>query len=744
MGSLEEDIGNDFEMADEAWDQLAGWLEDFAAAWKDQGRPPEISGFAPSGPAEMRRLALVELVKLDMEYRVEADHPRRLIEEYCETFPELASDGIPVDLLYEEFHIRRHAGESVEPQEYRQRFPHEYASLQQLLQLNTSAGTTSLLAAAPPVDLTPGDQIDDFDLLALLGKGAFASVFLARQRSLQRLVAVKISSNRGNEPMTLAQLDHPNIVRVYDQRIVEERNLRLLYMKYVPGGTLEHAIAYSRRFEGDTRTGSVLLEAVNRALDLRGESPPAESAYRERLEVCDWRETVCRVGSQVAQALDYAHGRGVLHRDLKPANILLTGEALPQLVDFNISFCSKLDGVTPAAYFGGSLAYMSPEQLEACNPAHERRPDSLQGTSDIYSLGVVLWELLTGTRPFVDDQLREGWSATLEQMVTTRRQGPNDKSLRSHPDCTDELASVLLRCLEPTPDHRYATARELSSELRLCLQPAVRQLLRPRPNGWITTLRRHATLVLLVAALIPNVLAAVFNFVYNRDYIIERFQDSYPLFFKIQTVINAIAFPVGIALLLAYMGPVTRGVIESEDQRLGDREKASRLRRRCLRIGHFMAWLSIIEWTLAGMAYPLAMYLGGVQLTAADNMHFFSSLLLCGLVAATYPFFAATSFVVRALYPAFVAPFQLESYDLVDLDTLERRTWLYLALGLLVPMLAVALMVTLGGQQHRLMLAVISASSLAGFVLLVWLARFLEKTVGIFRRVSGTMARHEA
>ena len=120
---------------------------------------------------------------------------------------------------------------------------------------------------------------------------------------------------------------------------------------------------------------------------------------------------MCWIGARLAAALDYAHNRGVLHRDIKPANVLLAADGSPKLVDFNVSFSSKLEGATPAAYFGGSLAYMSPEQIEAYNPDHDRKPDELDGRSDIFSLGVVLWELLTGARPFGDDRL-EGTGPT--------------------------------------------------------------------------------------------------------------------------------------------------------------------------------------------------------------------------------------------------------------------------------------------------------------------------------------------
>ena len=106
-------------------------------------------------------------------------------------------------------------------------------------------------------------------------------------------------------------------------------------------------------------------------------------------------------------------GLGVLHRDVKPANVLLAADGSPKLADFNVSFSSKLDGATPAAYFGGSLAYMSPEQLEASNPDHSRQPDELDGRSDVYSLAVMLWEMLTGTRPFGEERVAANMGKTL-------------------------------------------------------------------------------------------------------------------------------------------------------------------------------------------------------------------------------------------------------------------------------------------------------------------------------------------
>ncbi len=204
----------------------------FASAWESSSSAPDLVAYLPASPA-LRRVTLIELVKVDLENRwLRGDHPKRL-GQYCEELPELRRWPLPADLLYEEFHIRRRSGESVEASEYTQNFPGQAGELDELFgtgeyhstALHRGETTLSVFPGSGGTldDLEVGQRIDDFDLVTGLGRGAFARVFLARQRSLQRMVAVKISLDHGTEPQTLAQFDHDYIVRVFDQRLLGPR-----------------------------------------------------------------------------------------------------------------------------------------------------------------------------------------------------------------------------------------------------------------------------------------------------------------------------------------------------------------------------------------------------------------------------------------------------------------------------------------------------------------------------------------
>ncbi|HKB03625.1 MAG TPA: protein kinase, partial [Gemmataceae bacterium] len=352
--------------ASRVWDAVAAHLERFAEAW-EAGEAPALTPFAPSDPPAVRRLALAELIKLDLEQRLLRKIGRPL-EEYLREFPELAAGGPPCDLLYEDYHARLRAGQRVDPSDYYRRFPTAANDLARLLGDVPTRRSTSVFPASGMVAVNAGDQLDDFDLLAVLGEGAFARVFLARQRTMQRLVALKVSATRGAEAQTLAQLDHPHIVHVFDQRVLTEPAVHLVYMTYVPGGTLHHLLDHVRRIPLEERSGQTLLDAVDRALTARGEVRPTGSPVRAGWAARSWPATVCLLGAKLAAALEYAHTHGVLHRDIKPANVLLSADGEPLLADFNLGCCSKVDGAGPAAFFGGSLPYMAPEHLEAFNP----------------------------------------------------------------------------------------------------------------------------------------------------------------------------------------------------------------------------------------------------------------------------------------------------------------------------------------------------------------------------------------
>lgn len=708
-------------------------VDAFVEAWEAGDEPPQPGQFLLADDAE-RLLMLVELIKVDLEYRWQQRNLPKRISEYLEEYPELASDGFPAALVYEEFHIRRNCGFHVEVEEYIEQFPDQADELQRLLGLNDAYSATT---AYQPIgrdalnDITPGNTIDDFDVLAMLGEGAFAKVFLARQVSMQRMVALKISADRGQEPQTLAQFDHNNIVRVYDHRPDEKRGLWLLYMQYCPGGTIRDVIRTLNDTDPADRNGGVLLQALARQLDLRGESLPEEAEWVSRLRSMSWPEVVCRMGASLAEALEYAHSRGVLHRDIKPANVLLSRDGVPKLADFNISFSSKLDGASPTAYFGGSLAYMSIEQIDASNPACDREPESLDGRSDQYSLGVMLWELLTGRRPFADKTTSHNWSRTLQDMAERRRAGLSEDALAGVPDdCPPGVVRVLSRCLAPERDDRWSSGRELAHQLDLCRDEKVQSLLNPPAGSWRDRLQRYGAPAVVAAAAVPNILAGIFNFVYNHDEIVRNLGAAHQQeFWRVMTVINCIAYPLGLGILWWLTWKVVGVVRERQST---DEIPAERLRaasRWCLGLGHAAAVIGAVEWTVAGLAYPVAIHLAAGQLGIASYAHFIVSLILCGLVAVSYPFFGITAIALKVLYPQLIGQDFRASADVHLLERLNQRCWFYLVLAVSVPLVAIVTLSVVPPMKSRYALLALSGGTLFGFAAIYRCFRRLQDDV---------------
>ncbi|HWB00862.1 MAG TPA: serine/threonine-protein kinase [Pirellulales bacterium] len=541
----------------------------------------------------------------------------------------------------------------------------------------------------------PGRQIDDFDLLMSLGAGSFANVYLARQRSLSRMVALKVSTLRGSEPQTLAQLDHPHIVRVYDQRTIDPQKLHLMYMEYVPGGTLQDVVTRVRQTPLGKRSGQMLLDSIDENLRRHGQSPPADSRARHMLATLSWPDTLCWIGARLASALEHAHARGVLHRDLKPANVLLTPEGIPKLADFNVSTCSQI--VDPAAddLFGGSLGYMSPEQLELCAALGGGDPARLDVRSDLYSLGIVLWELATGERPFRDDGM---FASALSTVAARRKQGvPQQAVDRIAADYPAALVEVLLACLHPQPVARIASAGLLRRRLNLCRFPDLQALIQPRPNSRLLTMREHPLPLILVAGLVPNVFASVMNIVYNRIEIIDHLSDErVPKIFERQLItINPIAYALGIAWLLVLAWPVLAAVKRRAFDEPAAANTLERLRVRALKLGDWVALISGIEWLVSGLVFPawLQIVLGSAEgLSPRQWVHFFASQSMCGLLASTMSFFFVTWYALNVLCPALMAIDRDDPQLYATLDRLARRTPRYTALAAVMVPLAIVVM----------------------------------------------------
>jgi serine/threonine protein kinase len=742
------------------WDILAERIDAFAAAWDaavegGDAPLPRIDEFLAGLDEAAVRGVLVELAKLDIERRWQENRQPQHIEWYVQQFPALAPIAkLPADLIYEELQARMAAGLPIYQEELHQRFPVQCESLLKLVGGMAISGSPTATYFAETVvekdkgqqqaakpratfaaftQLKPGDQLDDFQLLTPLGSGAFARVFLARQVSMERLVALKISAHTGSEPQTLAQLDHPHIVRVYDQRACNDPPARLLYMEVVSGGTLQDVIARARNSYDGKPSGPLLLSAIDDRLSACGVSIPESSSSRDWIEDAEWPEVVCRLGAELCEGLAYAHTRGVLHRDIKPANVLLSAEARPKLADFNVSYNGGRSDENPEDTFGGSLAYMSPEQLEACHPLLGGSPRMVRETSDVYAVGVMLWELLAGRRPFRDEQLPSGGNGSLvrlQRMIESRRQVDFDLLAEQLPDdCPDSLRAVLEKALAPTKEDRYQSADELARALRMCLNPRCWQLLQEPKGAFGRFVVKHPILSVVLAGLIPNIFTAVFNWSYNK-FRFENDRELEGLFDKFQTVVNwvnPIAFSIGIAVG-TWAALKTFRLLQS-DKPAETLEGTSRV----LRFGQFVAIMLVAIWSASGIAFPIS--IGELGEHSLDfYLHFFLSLALCGIVATTYPYMLITALAVRYFVPALVRNGVIPGPRRVDLLQTARRNKFFLMTSILVPMLGIWLVVAfvksdgsndgMRVQKDWALLAV-SGGGAAGFLIMIALERLI-------------------
>jgi serine/threonine protein kinase len=559
-----------------------------------------------------------------------------------------------------------------------------------------------------PAPLLPGAKVDDFEVVRMLGKGAFGHVYLARQISLDRLVALKISANRGSEGRTMARLEHQHIVQVFSEKVDPVFNQRLLCMQLVPGVGLEKLISHlhskETRAARQSRewTGEELIRFIDQSDSLPTALDPAALHDREALGDMDAVEATAWFGGRLAEALDFAHRHGVLHRDIKPANILVNPYGRPMLADFNISSQPAGSEAGGDDMFGGTFAYMSPEHLDAFNPGDSTGHHAVTSRSDIYSLGLVLQQMLEGRIFFSAFRKKASLVDTLKEMSNERKQ-ESPVCRPGPPGAHMTLERSIGRCLEPNGDDRFASGADLAAQLDGCrrLRESERQL--PSVSAMFRPLLRKPFLWIILLVVLPQLVASAINIAYNLTQIVAVLtNDQKDEFFRLLNLYNAIVYPVLIAAFVLAVRPVWKCWNALSRAERVPESQVTAARRRALRLPRWIAVLVALGWFPGGFLFPLGIALRTPPLDSHIIWHFVASFCLSGMIAMAYSISGVEFVVLRGLYPGLWRDVHTYAATVREELTpvhnqLNRIEWL----AVLIPLVAAIFMNLLGNTDNH-------------------------------------------
>jgi serine/threonine protein kinase/Tfp pilus assembly protein PilF len=532
--------------------RLAEWVESYEAALARDAQL-DLRRFLPPSDHDLYLSVLIECIRIDLE-RGWRTGSRLRIDSVLRQYPELliSTDALTA-VAFEEFRQRCLHGEPATTSEYAEKYsidttqwPVEsgaeaviarVALLEPCPLPSTCEGDIASTLASNPCWPETGRTFAGFELLAELGRGAFARVFLARQVELAgRPIVLKVSDRFPGESQTIAALQHANIVPIYSQH--REGPFHALCMPFFGGMTLAHVLAEFRSGAGWPASGASLISTVASRgyarclaeLKCNPDASPLETAHcdmppssvpmsRQLLERFSYTEAVLWQFARLASALAHSHERGVLHLDLKPANVLLRDDGEPMLLDFNLSGQVNNIGALDAGVVGGTLPYMAPEQVRAMNGEKV----AVGVAADIYSFGVMLREMLTGIRPSVASSTMSGGVSENGLVAFT---GKGDRATSNDGYASAAVQAIIEKCLAIDPAHRFKTAADLAEDLRrqledLPLLHTANPSLTERCGKWR---RRHprVTSATSIGVLALAVLAVISTYWWNAERRIAR------------------------------------------------------------------------------------------------------------------------------------------------------------------------------------------------------------------------------